>query len=266
MDITPLIEMAYRDIGQGDITSELLPARRGTARIIAKEQGNVSGIAVATGLLNAFSITCEAHKSDGDAVTPGTVIITLEGDVRTMLSIERTVLNVLQRMCGITTAVKSCVTAAPGVRIAATRKSLMPVYDKMAVMAGGGDPHRWRLDDMYLLKDNHLAVLGITEAVQKAKKTLFSKKIEVEVETLAQAREAAMAGADIVMLDNMGPDEIRATITALRQEGYDRVLFEASGMITPETLPAYATTGVDIISMGWLTHSVRALDISMEIV
>ncbi len=266
MDITPLIEMAYRDIGQGDITSELLPAKHVSARIIAKEQGHVSGVAVATGLLNAFSITCEAHMPDGDAVAQGDVIITLEGDIRTMLSIERTVLNILQRMCGITTAVKACTAAAPGIRIAATRKTLMPPFDKMAVMAGGGDPHRWRLDDMYLLKDNHLAVLGITEAVQKAKKTLFSKKVEVEVETLVQAREAAQAGADIVMLDNMGPDQIKATIDTLRQEGYGRVLFEASGMITPETLPAYASAGVDIISMGWITHSVRALDISMEIV
>jgi len=265
MDIAPYIQMVRQDIGQLDITSELLPPQRATARIVAKEDGYVSGIGVASAIFSSFLLESHPRKSDGDSVSKGDVLIEIEGDIRTLLSVERTVLNILQRMCGITTAVKRCVDLAPGVRIAATRKTLMPALDKMAVLAGGGDPHRWRLDDMYLIKDNHLAILGIAEAVHKAKATLFSKKVEIEVENLAHAREAAEAGADIILLDNMSPKDIAATIAALRGEGHERVLFEASGMITPETLPEYAKTGVDIVSMGALTHSVKALDISMDI-
>jgi nicotinate-nucleotide pyrophosphorylase (carboxylating) len=183
-----------------------------------------------------------------------------------MLPAERTVLNVLQHMSGITTATRACTDlAGPTVRVAATRKTLFPYLDKMAVIAGGGDPHRWRLDDMFLIKDNHIRVIGIQEAVRQAREFSFSKKIEVEAETLEQAREAALAGADIIMLDNMTPDEVRAAIATLKEEGHDKTLFEASGMITKDNIKEYADTGVDIISLGSLTHSVTAVDMSLEI-
>ena len=263
--IRPLVKLALADIGQEDITAALLPKQTVRAAIVAKEDGYVSGLDIVMKLLSAFSLHATSCVTEGQAVAQGTKVLEVEGDIQTILSVERTALNVLQRMSGITTMVRECRISAPGVRIAATRKTLFPTYDKKAVLAGGGDPHRWRLDDMYLLKDNHLACMSITDAVHRAKKRLFTKKVEVEAETAAQALEAAEAGADIILLDNMTPERIRETIAMIRAQGHDRVLFEASGGITLTTLPAYAEAGVDIISLGALTHSVKALDLSLEI-
>jgi nicotinate-nucleotide pyrophosphorylase (carboxylating) len=196
------------------------------------------------------------------------------GDARTILSFERTMLNLLSRMSGIATTTrrltKKLEKACLNTRIAATRKTApgLLYFDKKAVSLGGGDPHRFHLDDMVLIKDNHLALSeNIETAIKQAKqKASFSKKIEVEVTKIADALKAAEAGADIVMLDNFSPKQIQETIESLKKLGlFEKTLTEASGKITENNLLEYAQTQVNIISLGELTHSTKALDISMEI-
>jgi nicotinate-nucleotide pyrophosphorylase (carboxylating) len=174
------------------------------------------------------------------------------------------------QMSGIATATRnvlwSCQERNPRIIIAATRKTTpgFRYYQKKAVALGGGDPHRNRLDDAVLIKDNHLAIVGsITEAVRRAKEVSFTKKVEVEVVTLEGAEEAARAGADVIMLDNMSPEQAKVCAQAVRTID-QRILVEASGGITPESAPSYAEA-VDIISLGWLTHSSKAVDFSLDI-
>jgi nicotinate-nucleotide pyrophosphorylase (carboxylating) len=183
-------------------------------------------------------------------------------------------LNLLSRMCGIATATRKLVEklrkANLTTRIAATRKSApgLLYFDKKALQIGGGDPHRLHLDDMVLIKDNHIALAGyIEKAVKKAKaSTSFTKKIEVEVTNVADAVAAAEAGADIVMLDNFSPKQAKQAVEAFKKAGfYSKVLLEASGGITETTLLDYASSGVDVLSLGELTQSARALDMSLEI-
>jgi len=198
----------------------------------------------------------------------------INGSAKALLAGERTALNILGRMAGIATTVSK--TAAqvskvnPSTRIAATRKTLpgFGELDKKAVVLGGGDTHRFRLDDCVLIKDNHLALLpSITEAVKAARSAVsFTKKIEIEIESLEGAVEAAEAGADIIMFDNMPPGEIGRCLARLSELGLrEGRIYEASGGITPENVGDYAASGVDVISMGSLTHSVRALDVKLEI-
>jgi nicotinate-nucleotide pyrophosphorylase (carboxylating) len=221
-----------------------------------------------------MGLQVEAKAVDGDKVKNKQVLMILSGDAQTILCVERTLLNLLSRMSGIATKTSSLSEqlkkAKVKARIAATRKSApgLLYFDKKAVAIGGGDPHRLHLDDMLLIKDNHLVIVGSAEeAVKKAKANAsFSKKIEVEVTSQQDAIKAAEAGADIVMLDNFNPKQAKEAGEALRKAGYNNVLLEVSGGITAETLLEYASAQVDIISMGELTHSVKALDISLEIV
>jgi len=265
MNIGFLRELLREDVGYGDITTSLLPDKEVNGCVIAKEDMIVSGAIAIEQLFLEHSVKCERLINDGGDAKKGSIIMRLKGNVREVLTLERTALNILQRMSGIATITRQCVdVAGPNVKIAATRKTILPYLDKMAVIDGGGDPHRWRLDDMFLIKDNHIKVLGIGDAVRKARMSFFSKKIEVEVEGIEQAVEAARAGADIIMLDNMGPKMTRDSVKSMREDGYTG-LFEASGNIDPDNLREYAKSGVDIISMGWLTHSVRSMDISLDI-
>jgi len=187
---------------------------------------------------------------------------------------ERTLLNILMRMCGIATATRRLVRkveeAGFKVRIAATRKTApgLRYFDKRAVVVGGGDPHRFRLDDAILIKDNHVALVGdVEEAVRRARSaTSFTKKIEIEVQTSEDAVKAAQAGADIIMLDNMTAEEVEKTIDALKHRKLrDRVLIEVSGGIVEENILSYAKAGPDIISTGAITHSVKSVNISLEV-
>jgi nicotinate-nucleotide pyrophosphorylase (carboxylating) len=198
----------------------------------------------------------------------------LTGNAQTILSVERTLLNLLSRMSGIATATNKLAQklkkAKSKARIAATRKSApgLLYFDKKAIIIGNGDPHRLHLDDMVLIKDNHIAIVGSAlEAVKLAKaKVSFSKKIEVEVSKAADAVKVAEAGADIVMFDNFSPKQVKDAVELLKAAGFfGKVLLEVSGGVNSENLLEYAETQVDIISMGALTHSVKALDISLEI-
>jgi nicotinate-nucleotide pyrophosphorylase (carboxylating) len=271
-----LIRLLAEDIGEGDVTTAaLIPAGLTVeAEVIAKEAGTAAGIEETTILAESLGLSVRSLVADGEQVKKGRVLMKISGDARTILSAERTLLNLLSRMSGIATATRrlseKLEKAHVKTRIAATRKTApgMVYFDKKAVLIGGGDPHRLHLDDMVLIKDNHLAVAGSVEtAVKTAKQTAsFSKKIEVEVTRAADALKAAKAGADVVMLDNFSPQQIRETVESLRKAGFfGKILLEASGGITEENLVEYAQTQVDIISLGELTHSVRTLDMSLEI-
>jgi nicotinate-nucleotide pyrophosphorylase (carboxylating) len=264
------------DVGQGDVTAAaVIPANlKVKAEVIAKEDGVAAGIEEATFLAEYLGLTVRAKVADGEKIRNKQVLMQISGDAQTILSAERTMLNLLSRMSGIATKTRALAkkleVANVKAKIAATRKSApgLLYFDKKAVIIGGGDPHRLHLDDMVLIKDNHLAIVGsVEEAVKRAKANAsFTKKIEVEVTNVEDALKAAEVGADIIMLDNFSPKQAKAATEALEKAGFGKVLLEVSGGITCENLLEYAQANVDIISMGELTHSVKALDISLEIV
>ncbi len=271
-----LKQMVYEDIGFDDITSgALIPKDLKTEGIIiAKEDGIISGIDAVSDLFNEFKIKSSVKKQDGDKVKVNDVIMEIKGNARTVLSLERTALNFLMRMSGIATLTFDTLQKIRGVNeniiLAGTRKTTpgLQIFEKNAVKVGGGDTHRFRLDDSVLIKDNHIAIVGsIEEAVIMAKKNVsFTKKIEIEVEDEKGAIEAAEAGADIIMLDNMNPQEIEKVISTLESMNLrNNVLIEVSGRIKPENIVEYAKTNADIISTGYITHSAKSLDLSLEI-
>lgn len=270
-----LKQILAEDIGQGDVTAAaLIPKNLAVkAVVIAKEDGTVAGIEEATILAEYLELKVTTKVSDGEKVKNKQVLMQISGDAQTILSAERTLLNLLSRMSGIATKTRTLTEklqkANVKAKIAATRKSApgLLYFDKKAVIVGSGDPHRLHLDDMVLIKDNHLAIVGsVEEAVKKAKTNAsFTKKIEVEVRTVEDALKAAKAGADIIMLDNFSPKQTEHAGEALKKAGFSNLLLEVSGGITSENLLEYAEAQVDIISMGELTHSVKALDISLEI-
>ncbi len=272
-----LLAFLKEDLRSGDITSLIIPAGNASkAEIICKRGGIIAGVLEARLLFELMGVKVDAPIQDGIEIKKGTVLMTLEGSTRTILSTERTALNLLHRMSAIATTTRKAVNAArksnPQIRVAATRKTTpgFRAFEKHAVEIGGGDPHRWALDDMVLLKDTHKTVFGgdIAKMIQTSReKVSFSKKIEVEVETQAEAIIAAQAGADIIMFDNMTPDQIIATLKELvRQNLRSNRLFEASGGLTLETIPQYAATGVDILSLGSIImYPSERVDLSLEI-
>jgi nicotinate-nucleotide pyrophosphorylase (carboxylating) len=193
----------------------------------------------------------------------------IRGGARSILQAERLLLNFMSRMSGISTLTRECAGRAGKVRVAATRKTTpgFRSFEKRAVVVGGGDPHRFDLSSSVIIKDNHLKLMSLEEALCAAKAgASFTKKVEVEVERLEDVLKAASLGADIIMFDNMRPEMIREGVERLKREGLrDRVLLEASGGITPENVSDYAATGVDVVSLGALTRSARWIDFSLEI-
>ncbi len=264
------------DLGYGDITSVALieEGLRARGRLFFREEGVAAGLEEAATVFRLLGCDAKLLEKDGAKVQAEKTLMDVEGPARALLAGERTALNIVGRMAGIATAVAETRTRVgqvnPGVRVAATRKTAPGLrdLDKRAVELGGGDTHRFRLDDCVLIKDNHLALASsITEAVQRARRLVsFTKKIEVEVRSPGEAEEAARAGADIIMLDNMPPEEIESCLSALEGKSLrEGRLFEASGGITKENVEEYAATGVDVVSMGSLTHSVRSLNVKFEI-
>jgi len=268
--IDRLIEQALlEDIHTGDITTRaVVPERRpAEARLIAKEEMVVAGLLIAGRVFARLDgdVIFNPCCADGESASTGTVLGTLRGDAADLLMGERVALNLLQRMCGIATLTSRFVAAVSGTkaRIVDTRKTTpgLRVIEKYAVRIGGGINHRTGLYDGILIKENHItAAGGITEAIRRARAYIpHTLKIEIETETLAQVDEALAAGADIIMLDNMNLDEMRLAVAVIA----GRALVEASGGVNLDTVRAIAETGVDIISVGALTHSPRAMDISM---
>jgi len=262
------------DIGYGDITTNALidPKQRAKGRVVCKKNAVVAGIEEALVILELAGCQGTAAARDGDRVKAGTMILSTRGPARALLAVERTLLNILAHMSGAATADLVSIAKKESrskVRVACTRKTLpgLRYFEKRAVELGGGDTHRLRLDDAVLIKDNHLELAGSVGAcVRKAKERVsFTKKVEVEVTTAEEAVEATEAGADIVLLDNMTPKEVGGCLTLLMRRGLrDRVLVEASGGIRKENLASYAKTGVDVISVGAITHSASAIDMSLE--
>lgn len=271
-----LIKLLYEDVGQGDITSHaIIPKKTNIeAVIISKEEALVAGIEEFSILANFFDLKFTANVSDGSKIVKNQTIISIYGDALTILALERTILNLMSRMSGIATITNKLVTKLQNLkintRIAATRKTVpgLNYFDKKAVLIGGGDIHRMNLADLVLIKDNHIVVAGsIQKAIDRVKKrTSFSKKIEVEVTNFDEMLYAAKAGVDIIMLDNFTPAKIKKAMFLLKKEGYrENVLIEASGGITQKNYLEYASTQVDIISMGSLTHNVKSIDLTLEI-
>jgi nicotinate-nucleotide pyrophosphorylase (carboxylating) len=264
------------DIGNGDITTDSLvdPTTRSIGRVICKERAMVAGLAESIILLKLVGCEGKPKVGDGQEVPAGTVILEISGRGIDLLRVERTLLNLVCHMSGVATATAELVSIVKAnggsARIACTRKTLpgLRYFEKKAVELGGGDTHRLRLDDAVLIKDNHLELAGsITESVRKAKaKVSFTKKIEVEATSQDQAVEAALAGADIVLLDNMTPQEVKKSVDVLETKKLrNHILIEVSGGITRENLASYAKTSVDVISAGSITNSARAIDMSLEL-
>lgn len=263
------------DIGRGDITTRATVAAdtHGQGRFLAKEELVICGLNVAEAVfihLDPESPEIETTFSEGDEVDSGTVFATLKGYADVLLTGERVALNLIQRMSGIATLTRAYVKAVEGTsaQIVDTRKTTpgLRMLEKYAVTVGGGKNHRMGLDDGVLIKDNHISLAGgITEAVVAAKKSVgHLHKVEVEITNWAQLREAINAGAEIVMLDNQTPDEA-AKLVAMARDLNPHVLIEASGGMDLTSVRSYAEAGVDLISVGRLTHSARAVDISFKI-
>jgi len=264
------------DVGHGDVTTfHTIP--HGTlveAEIVVKEEGVIAGVEEALVFAETFGLQAKPLVEDGSRVTPKTRVLHIEGDAITLLAIERTMLNLLSRMSGIATHTNRLVEkvrrAGYETVVAATRKTAlgMAYFDKRAVMVGGGEPHRYGLDDMILIKDNHIAIGGnIREVVGKTRKRAsFSKKIEVEVSRVSDVLAVAEAGVDIIMLDNFTLKQVEQSIDLLKRKKIrNKILVEASGGITEQNILKYAAAGVDIVSVGEITQSARALDMSLEV-
>jgi nicotinate-nucleotide pyrophosphorylase (carboxylating) len=269
-----LLRFIEVDAPFGDVTSAaVIPDITCNAVIRAEQAGIIAGLQEVSILFSHFGVSVKHLAKDGDVVGQNDILLLLFGDAKKILLVERTALNIIGRMSGIATQTRKMAdivsSVNPHCRIAATRKTCpgFQVFDKKAVQVGGGDPHRMTLSDGILIKDNHLALVPLRSAIKAARKVSAYKKIEVEVETSDDALVAATAGADIIMLDNMNPDQINQTIALLKREGQrDRIFIEISGGINESSLITYAALDVDIISLGFLTHSVSNFPVNLEII
>ncbi|WP_292473861.1 carboxylating nicotinate-nucleotide diphosphorylase [Methanosphaera sp.] len=272
-----IIENVYDDIGYEDITTNsLIPENKwAQAEILCKEDGILAGMDVAHYIINEFGLNISSSFLDGEDIHKGDVILEFEGKAKDILMVERSILNYLMHLSGIATLVKNTCDRVkevnPNVKVACTRKTTpgLQKLEKKAVEIGGGDTHRFKLDDCVLIKDNHIQVVGgVIESIELAKENVsFTKKIEIEVESEEDAVRASIFGADIVMLDNMTPKEISSVLNTLKERRLrEDVIIEVSGGINPENILNYAELDVDVISSGFITNSAKSLDLSLNII
>ena len=267
-----LLRFISEDVQSGDVTSVLLPKNKIRAKIISREDGILAGVRFARDIFRLNGCNVKIIKKDGVKLKPNQIILQVSGNARTILSCERTALNLLSRMSGIATQANLLVSKIRKInrktKLYSTRKTApgLRFFDKEAVMIGGGHKHRMSLNDMVMIKDNHLLVSNSMEdIIKKARKQ--HKHVEVEVESQRDAILAANSGATIVMLDNFSPEQIKKTITALQKKKLrNKVKLEASGGINSKNITAFAKTGVDMISVGSITNSVKGLDLSLEVI
>ena len=266
-----LLRFISEDIQGGDITSVLLPKKKIKAKIISRQDGVLAGIRFAREIFHLKGCSARTIKKDGTRLKPNQVVLDVYGNAGTVLSCERTVLNLLSRMSGIATHTNLLISKIRKINkktnLYSTRKTApgLRYFDKEAVKIGGGHKHRMALDDMIMIKDNHLLVCNSIEDIIKSAQKRH-KHVEVEVENQRDAILAANSGATIVMLDNFSPIQIKKTISALKKKNMrNKVKLEASGGINSKNITAYAKTGVDIISVGSITNSVSGLDLSLEV-
>ena len=271
MKVSPkkeLLRFLSEDLGKGDISSALLPRKKIKARIISRQNAIVAGVKFAKEMFALKGCQVRILKKDGSKVKRNQTILEISGSPQAILSCERTALNLLSRMIEIATQTNELVKkiSSKKTKLYATRKTApgLRFFDKEAVLIGGGEKHRMSLDQMVMLKDNHLSVEPLEKLVKKAKTK--HRKIEVEVETQKDAILAAKSGANIIMLDNFTPKNISRTISALKKLGLrNKVKLEASGGINVSNISRFARTGVDMISVGSITNSVSGIDLSLEV-
>jgi len=270
--VEPAVQAALQeDLGRaGDITSQATIPESAQARVLirAREPGRLAGMQAARAAFRLVdpSLKIAVQKQDGDALSPGDIVAAIEGPARAILTGERVSLNFLGHLSGIASCTNAIVEAVADykARICCTRKTTpgLRAFEKHAVRAGGGVNHRFGLDDAVLIKDNHIAIAGGVRAAVLAAKAHVGHmtKIECEVDTLEQLEEALGAGAEAILLDNMSPE----TLTQAVKINQGRAVLEASGRVTIDTAPAIAATGVDLISIGWITHSAPCLDLGLD--
>lgn len=260
----------------GDITTELIPEKEVEANIIVKQEGIVCGIEFALVLLNSIGLEAKKLKNDGEAVVKNDILITIRGEGKLILVVERTLLNILMRLSGIATQTRKLVEIAnnskTNIIIASTRKTTpgFRYFEKFAVKIGGGDPHRWSLSDSILIKENHIAMFKgkkIGEILLNyKKKTSFSKKIDIEIENLDEFEEIVKLEPDVIMLDNFQPNQIENALNILKGIKINKLpQIEISGGINEDNIENYLIPGVNIISLGALSHSTSSLDCSLKI-
>jgi len=266
-----LLRFVSEDIQSGDVTSVLLPKKKIKAKIISRENGILAGVRFAREIFRLKGCHVRIIKKDGVKIKPNQTILQVSGDAKAVLSCERTVLNLLARMSGIATQTSLLVSKIRKInrktKLYSTRKTApgLRFFDKEAIMIGGGHKHRMSLNDMVMIKDNHLLVTNSMEGIIKNARKRH-KHVEVEVENQRDAILAASSGATIVMLDNFSTAQIKKTITALQKKKLrNTVKLEASGGINSKNIAAYTKTGVDMISVGSITNSVKGLDLSLEV-
>ena len=267
-----LLRFISEDIQGGDITSVLLPKKKIKAKIISRQEGVLAGVKFAGDIFRLKGCNVKIIKKDGAKLKSNQIILQISGNAGTVLSCERTALNLLSRMSGIATQTNFLVSKIRKInkktKLYSTRKTApgLRFFDKEAIMIGGGHKHRMSLNDMVMIKDNHLLVTNSMEGIIKNARKRH-KHVEVEVENQRDAILAASSGATIVMLDNFSPVQIKKTITALQKKKLrNKVKLEASGGINSKNISAYAKTGVDMISVGSITNSVKGLDLSLEVI
>ena len=266
--------MLEEDEGFGDVTSNALIDKDDVSvgQIFSKEDGILAGIDIAREIFESRDITVIFNLNDGTEISKGDLLIHVVGNTRDILLLERTVLNLLMRMSGVATAANHYVNLVKDYDVIVEKKKktapAIAKFDKYALAVGGADTHRFSLDDMVLIKDNHIIAVGTPlDALKKAQNNVsFSKKIEIEVETLEDAIQCVENKADIVMLDNMDPSEVKEVLNQLNKLGIrNNSLIEVSGGINHETICEFAEAGVDIISSGALTHSTRSLNFGLDL-
>jgi len=267
-----LLRFISEDIQGGDITSVLLPKKKIKAKIISKQEGVLAGVKFAGDIFRLKGCNVKIIKKDGAKLKSNQIILQISGNAGTVLSCERTALNLLSRMSGIATQTNFLVSKIRKInkktKLYSTRKTApgLRFFDKEAIMIGGGHKHRMSLNDMVMIKDNHLLVTNSMEGIIKNARKRH-KHVEVEVENQRDAILAANNGATIAMLDNFSPVQIKKTITELQKKKLrNKVKLEASGGINSKNIIAYAKTGVDMISVGSITNSVKGLDLSLEVI
>ena len=266
-----LLRFISEDIQGGDITSVLLPKKKIKAKIISRQEGVLAGVKFAGDIFRLKGCNVKIIKKDGAKLKSNQIILQISGNARTVLSCERTALNLLSRMSGIATQTNFLVSKIRKInrktKLYSTRKTApgLRFFDKEAIMIGGGHKHRMSLNDMVMIKDNHLLITNSMEGIIKSARKRH-KHVEVEVENQRDAILAASSGATIVMLDNFSPVQIKKTIAALQKKKLrNKVKLEASGGINSKNIAAYTKTGVDMISVGSITNSVSGLDLSLEV-
>jgi nicotinate-nucleotide pyrophosphorylase (carboxylating) len=260
------------DLGPlGDLTAGLLPAdAQASAVFVSRAPGVLAGTACVRETYRQLDpeVDVELHLADGDALDAGTTIGRVAGPLRSVLTGERTALNFLCHLSGVASLTRRFVDAASGRAVIWDTRKTTPglrALEKAAVRAGGGSNHRGSLSDMVLVKDNHLAGLGVTDAVKRARELWPGRAVEVECEQLVQAQEAVDAGADLVMLDNMSPEGAAEAVSLVRSSGRPGTLVEISGGVTLDTVAEYAATGADLISTSAITQSAPGLDIALDV-